>query len=191
MIALPSEPGVAGLAVLAGGLVLGAALGWRAWRRLRLLLLEQGRPGRLAAVLLALTFAVSASTAPYYAWRIVQDLRYTTRLSRDVAERIGAFESFLDARAFDVLRERIPADDSFYVRAKENLELAPATFAFRAWALASLLPRRAVADPWRANWLVTLGIDPRTLGVPLASVRVIPTAYGERLPPLYLARVQS
>lgn len=184
MLALPSGPGVFGTILLALGLALGAGLGFVAWRRLRALLGSAGAPGSSAAVVLAVALASSAGAAPFVAWRIVQDLRYTTGISRENAERIGAFENSLDGGVFDRVAAEMPATATYYVADSGG----PASGDFRAWAQTVLLPRIAVSDPRRADWLLTFNRDPSTVGVAVTAVRRVPTSYGKHQI-VYLARI--
>ena len=183
MIALPSSPGTYGTALIVAGLVLCSALGWVAWGRLRRLMGARGATTAGVAGVLAAALASSVGLAPYLAWRVVQDLRYTSKIERQIVERIAAYENNLDGRSFDVVAGLMPRDAVFYVATSD-----PERGNFSLWALSALLPRVAVSDPKQADWLLTQGIDPRTLGLRLASVRVIPTSYKDA-PPTYLARV--
>ena len=183
MIALPSSPGAYGTALIVAGLVLGSALGWVAWGRLRRLFGGGGAATTAVAGVLAVALASSVGLAPFLAWRVVQNLRYTSRIQRPIVERIAAYENNLDGAAFDKVARIIPRHATFYVEASD-----PVRMNFAPWALSALLPRIAVGEPAQAQWILTLAIDPRTLGVPLASVRRIPTGYGDAAP-VYLARV--
>ena len=183
MIALPSSPGPYGTALIVAGLVLGSVLGWVVWGRLRRRLGAGGATTAAVAGVLAAALASSVGLAPYLAWRVVQDLRYTSKIQRPIVERIAAYENNLDGAAFDEVAQIIPRHATFYVKASD-----PTRMNFELWALSALLPRIALSDPGQAQWILTLGIDPRTLGVALATVRRIPTSYGDAAP-VYLARV--
>lgn len=183
MIALPSDPGVAGGVVLGLGVLAGILLGLVAWPRLCSALGAHEPAGRPVAALLALAVASAFGTAPYLAWRIVQDLRYTTAIPRDVAERIGAYEGNLSGGTFDLVLEAIRPNETYYVAAGGG----PGSGDFDAWAHTVLLPRIAVDDPAKADWILTLGVDPRSVGPKVGGVRVL-TSYGDGM---YLARVLS
>jgi len=180
MLGLPTGVGAVGAALLACGLAAAAALAAASWSRLRAGL-GSGAPALVAA--LALVSALGP--APFLAYRIVQDLRYTTAIPGRVAERMGAYEGFLDGAAFDLVVAAIPPGDTFYaefVKEQGGLNFLP-------WAQTALLPRIAVADPGEADWILTYGVDPRRVGVRVEDVREIPTSYGDRSPEMYLARV--
>ena len=176
MIALPEDPGVGGAVVLALGLLLGAAAAPWVWRRFQAL-----AGSRSAAALLSLALVSALATAPFLSWRIVQDLRYTVTIPREVAERIGAYEGDLNGGAFDLVLEAIASDETYYLAAGGGLGSGD----FGAWAHTVLLPRIAVDDPAKADWILTLGLDPRTVGPRVDRVRVL-TTYQDGM---YLARV--
>ena len=60
--------------------------------------------------------------------------------------------------------------------------------AFEEWALGYLLPRVAVTDPAKARWIVTFGVDPRTVGPPIAKTWLLKGPVNG-LPPAYLGQV--
>lgn len=184
MIALPNGFGVAGALLLVLGAALGAGMFLISWRRLRSALAHGGEAASAAAALVAGTLALSAAVAPVLSWRIVQDLRYTTRIPEHIAERIGAYESGLDGSVFDQAAALMPADARYYVDGEGS-----DTDTFEAWSRTALLPRIAVSDPRSAEWIFTMGLSPARLGVELVSLRLMPTSYGEGAPPTYLAEV--
>ena len=183
VIALPSAPGTFGTALIVLGLILGAVVAAVAWRRLRVLLAPTGGATSGVAAVLAAALASSVGLAPFIAWRIVQDVRYTTMIPRPTVERIAAFENNLSGDAFDRIASVLPRDATYYVKVAD-----PTKQNFEFWARSVFLPRIAVADPQEAEWLVLQGIDPLTLGVRIASVKAIPTSYKDD-PPVYVARV--
>ena len=183
MLALPTGVSGLGVVLLACGLVAAVALAAFLWTGLRASL-GRGASGATALVA-ALALASALGPAPFFAWRIVQDLRYTTTLPGRIAERMGAYESFLDAASFDTIAAAIPPGDTYFVAStKEGGGLF-----FLPWARTALLPRIAVGDPHDADWLLTYGVDPRALGLEVEGVREIPTSYGGSAPRTYLARV--
>lgn len=186
MIALPSAPGTYGTALIVLGLLLGSIGGALAWRRLRRLLVPRSTsPGSVAAFV-AVTLASSLGLAPYLAWRVVQDLRFTARAEASIVDRVAASANRVDGDAYDRIAAAMPPDATYYVAVDDPER----RINFVYWAHSTLLPRIAVADPRKAGWILTQGIDPRTLGFPLASVRAIPWDRGDE-PPVYLARVAS
>jgi hypothetical protein len=168
--------------LLAAGALLGVAVAVLGWRALRPELAGRA-PGAVAGIAVA-ALAVAVGAAPFLGWRIVQDLRYTTSLPRSVVERIVPYENDLDTAAFDLLETAIPAGETFYVATSPEEEV------FADYVRAVLLPQIAVADPASAQWIVTLGVDPRTLGPRIADVEEI-TARDDRQPSIYVARVAS
>ena len=184
MLALPSEPGTIGLVLLGVGAVTGLIAGIAVAR----VLASHARIGVAAAV--GTMIAAAVASAPFTSWRLVQDIRYTARIDGSTAERIGAYENYLDATIFDELLARIPSSDRYYVRVSDTVRPESAAYAFHVWGLTWLLPRRAVTDPEDADWLVTWGVDPYDVGVELSRVwRIRRPAYG--FPATFLAEVAS
>ena len=181
MIALPEDPGFGGAVVLVLSLLVGVAAAPFVWRRLCSLLGSSRGASRWTVAVLAVAFVSAIGTAPFLSWRIVQDLRYTISISQDVAERIGAYEGNLSGGIFDVVLETIPAHETYYVAAGGG----PGSGDFAAWAHTVLLPRIAVDDPAKADWILTLGVDPRSVGPHVDSVRML-TTFGDGM---YLAKV--
>jgi hypothetical protein len=187
VLALPNEVGGAEIALLVAGALLGLAAAWVVRRRL-LALLPVAPARAPVALVAAAALATAVGLAPFTAWRVAQDIRYTSGISRPVAERIGAYENYLDGSAFDDIAAAVPPRATYYVTADEGIEPERARSAFSVWAYTALLPRRAVARPDEAGWLVTWGVHPSELGVPVDDVRrVRESKYG--FPPAWLARV--
>ena len=132
----------------------------------------------------SLALATALAGAPYLCWRIVQDVRYTRGISEFVAERIGAYEYDLEGSAFDRLAARLPEQTTYFVDPGHTTGSGN----FAEWARTALLPRIPVGTPQAAQWVVTLGVDPRTLGVELEDVQTVPTSYGPDAT-IYLGRV--
>ena len=183
MLALPSQPGLVGGALLVLGLVLAAVVGVAGWRSLRPGL--QGSAAGPVAAVATVALASAFGAAPFLAWRVVQDVRYTSALGSAAVERIVPSTYGIDGAAFDFLEAAIPAGESFYVRDAVEDQV------FANYARATLLPRIAVDDPQRADWLVTRGVDPETLGARLENVRKLPPPPGSSAPSIYLAKVAS
>src|SRR3954447_24274048 len=97
MLNLPASPGHTGTALLALGVLVGLACGVLLWRELRgsAVSLE----ARLAAGALAVALGTTVAGAPFIAWRIYEDVRLNSRLTRAQAERIGGDAVGIDHRA--------------------------------------------------------------------------------------------
>jgi hypothetical protein len=187
VLALPNEVGGAELALLVAGALLGLAAAWVVRRRLLALLpAAPARPP--VALVAAAALATAVGLAPFTAWRVAQDIRYTSGISRPVAERIGAYENYLDGSAFDDIAAAIPPGETYYATASDRIEPERAREAFPYWASTALLPRRAVARPDEARWLVTWGVHPGRLGVAVADVRRV-RGPKHGFPPTWVARV--
>ena len=138
-----------------------------------------------AVAVASLALATGVAAAPFVAWRVVHDLRYTVQIPGFVAERIVPYENDLDGRVFDRLAAAIPEGDTYFVETTSG----PGIDVFEGWARTFLLPRLAVSDPEVADWIVSMGVHPTLLGVRVSSVRIVPTSYGEDAPKTYLAKV--
>jgi hypothetical protein len=173
-------------------LVLGAVLGLAVfvvgWRRLRPRFCD-ARVGALAFGLALLGLCSALAVLPYDAWRIAEDIRHTSSLSRSEAEATGASLNSLRPEVFAELRRTIPRGDSYYVGAAADIP-SPPRDAFLEWSATALLPRHFVRSPEHADWIVTWGIPPSRYDVPLTRVRRLGRG-SARLPETYLGRVAS
>ena len=181
MLGVPSSPGVVGGAILVAGLI-AAVAGWVVLRR----------AGRLPAAILERIYAAALALAlglgPYLAWRIVEDVRSTTSLGAYERREAGPIQAFLQPYLLDGFAGRIPAGDTYATAVGDSVPYEPARKAFPALALRSLFPRRSVAPPAEADWLVAWGVDPRTT-VPDATV-VFTRPRSGAYPEVFLARVR-
>jgi hypothetical protein len=168
MLGLPAHPGRYGTILIVLGLLAAAALARPVWRALRGSL-GYGEAERWAAVILAASLLPVVATAPFLAWRVVEDLRYTSRLTPAQAERRGGATIALDPRLVDRLRALIPPGETFYVTASAGLPPVSRK-KVSDWAGYELLPRIRVRDPARAQWIVAWNRDPRTVGPRVAAV---------------------
>jgi hypothetical protein len=186
MLALPEGlGGWAGLTALALGATLGGAFALFVFARAAAAL-RPAPAARPIAAALAVSAAAAVGGAPFTAWRIGHDIEYNAGLSRQVAERIGAYENYLDATIFDELDARLPADATFYVAVSASVPEPRGSASFGPWAMTWLLPRRAVDDPSEADWILTWGVEPRSLGIRSGAVETLrPAKYG--FPAVYLA----
>jgi len=180
---LPQQPGLIGLLILAVGLVAGALYAWRALPRLEP---DVGGSRSVSWIIVAL-LVTTVGTAPFLAWRVVEDIRYTRQVDPWVAPRYGVSVFGVHPEIFDNAALRIPPGETYYLASSPGLERAVKA-AFREWALGYLLPRVATADPDQAQWILTLGVDPASVGPPVARTwRLKESVNG--LPPAYLGEV--
>ena len=184
MEGLPQSPGAVGFVLLLVGLSGGAVFAWLI--RERVLAAVDGVRG-IAAIVLLLT-ATTLGAAPFVVWRIVEDIRYTSGIDPWLAPRYGVSVSGVHPEIFDNALKHIPPGDTYYLATKPGVAFGART-SFRQWALGYLLPRIAVAQADRAQWILTLGVNPRTVGPPVTRVwRLKESVNG--LPPAYLGEVQ-
>ena len=79
------------------------------------------------------------------------------------------FRACVRDRVWGDLRRTIPRHDRYYLQTNYGL--------VHFWTFTSLLPRIAVDDPRKADWVVSYRADPKELGVPLGPVRTIRHVY--------------
>jgi hypothetical protein len=79
------------------------------------------------------------------------------------------FHNCVNDRVWAQLRRLIPKHDRFYLQTNFGL--------VHFWTFTSLLPRIAVDDPRRADWVIWYRADPSRLGVRLGQVHTIRHVY--------------
>jgi hypothetical protein len=93
------------------------------------------------------------------------------------------FRACVRERVWGELRRKIPRHDRYYLQTNYGL--------VHFWTFTSLLPRIAVDDPHKADWIISYRADPRTLGVPLALRHTIPHVYANGAYSIVLAKVKK
>lgn len=180
MLGLPSSPGAVGAVLLVLGVVVGLAVVWRVAR---------GAPGdRAATAIVALCLGTTVGAGPFVAWRIVEDIRFTSSLDDDYRRGAGPIDSYLQPYLLDPVAELLPRDATYHAVVAASGIRDAARSAFRPLALTALFPRRSVSSPGKAGWIVAWGIDPRTV----ADVRRVVVAREAQAgyPPVYVAEVR-
>ena len=185
MLALP-HPGHVGLALLAVGVLVGVAVAFVAWRRLRPALADSEAAVPLTAVVV-FVLVTTVAAAPFVSWRIVEDTRSNSALTRAEAEDVGAETAHLDPSAIAALGRLMPPRATYAVVASKTV--GPQLTAFWEWAAYALLPRTQVPRPADAGWILSWDRDPRSLGVHVATVHRLVTHGGPAPHTYYLARV--
>ena len=92
------------------------------------------------------------------------------------------FRACVNDRVWGELRRTIPKGDRYYLQTNYGL--------VHFWTFTSLLPRIAVDDPRKADWIVSYRADPKVLGVPLGPVRTIRHVYTNGAYSILVARVK-
>ena len=179
MLGIPSGPGLAGVLLLVAGLLLVAFATWR-----RRAALPADVMGRVAAACMLLTLAF----APYLAWRIVEDIRVTTAMGPYDLEVAGPVQTYLQPYLLDPVREIIPPGATFATVAGSGVPYAAARGALAPLAMWTLFPRRSVADPRQAEWVIAWGTSLRGIA-PVDRVTVARPAQGG-YPAVVVARVR-
>lgn len=180
MVGVPSGLGAVGGVLLAVGALIAVAVA--------LLLVRRG-PASSAPLggLVALTLGVALGSVPVSVWRIVEDLRFTTSLDPVQARGAGPIQSYLPPYLLDRVPRLMPRGDTYYASASGVNRIARQ--AFPALALRALFPRISVDRPAEADWIVTLGVDPRRLAS-VGSVIVAREPFGV-YPAVLVARVRE
>jgi len=179
VLGVPASPGVLGGALLALGLL--AAIAGLALSRERLRILP---PPSVAG---ALCLALCAGVVPYVVWRIVEDLRYTTRLTAYDASVAGPVQAYLQPYLLDGVPPLIPRSATYATAVSPDVPYKPARMAFPSLALQTLFPRRSVSDPRRADYVVTWGVQPAAVA-PVARVWRVRARSGP-YPAVYVGKV--
>src|SRR5436190_3785953 len=142
MLGVPGSPGAVGWALLLAGLLAAAASGYRFRARL---------PREPIAAAAAVSLLVTAGAAPFLAWRIVDDLRYTTKLTPYDRSVAGPVQAYLQPYLLDRVPLLIPAGDTYATAVGDSVRYYAARKAFPALALQTLFPRISTT-PDRAQW---------------------------------------
>lgn len=172
-----------GLAFLVGGLVIGFLYAWR----IRRLIVSAVGGSRSVGLVVLILLGTTVGTAPFLGWRIVEDIRYTREIDPWLAPRYGVSVFRVHPEIFDNAALRIPPGDTYYLASAGNLDRVTKA-AFREWALGYLLPRVAVADPARAQWILTLGVAPASVGPTVSETWMVKESVNG-LPPAFLGKV--
>jgi len=183
MLGLPGTLGAVGGALLLAGLAAAAVGAWL----LRGRIAAASRLDGVPAAALACTLAVAVGTLPFFAWRVAKAIDFTAGLDANYRDGAGPIQAFVQPYLLDGVKPLLPRDATYYAVASPSLRKAQRD-AFGPLALLTFFPRISVARPGDADWIVTWGVDPRTLGTPLRSSRVVRPAQGP-FPAVYLARV--
>jgi hypothetical protein len=161
-------------------LCVGAALlvGYAAYRRRQ----------SLSVVIASALLATVVVTAPFTAWSVIRDARQSRHYSAWAAARVGPEGNGVDTSVIERAATVIPRDATY------ELFLSPADgFArdgvFRLWALQALLPRVAVEDQKKAQWVVAFGAQPSSFGVHATDVHWLKSARDPKLA-AWVGRVQ-
>jgi hypothetical protein len=162
MLGIPSGFGLAGTPFLVVGIVAAVVVVWR-WRAS----LPSDFMGRAASACMVFTVAVT----PYLAYRIVEDIRLTSSMSAYELSVAGPVQAYLQPYLLDPLRTIIPPGDTYSVATGPGAPNAVAAGAFPSLAMMTLFPRKAVADPRHADWVIVWGTPPPK-DVPLGRVIV-------------------
>jgi hypothetical protein len=153
VIGVPSRPGAAGLAALALGIAIAAALAW---------LHRSRRPSELVDLFAAVALLAVVAAGPYLVWRIVSDLRVTTRMTAYDRSAAGPVQAYLQPYLLDPVTRIIPPGDTYATAVGDEVPYTPARQAFPSLALQRLSPRVSTA-PSDADWIVAWGVDPRSV----------------------------
>jgi hypothetical protein len=152
VLGVPGSPGAFGWLLL----VLGAGAGAAVLAAFRERLLRAPPPVAAANACLVVTCAL----VPFLAHRIEQDLQVTTGLHGYNRAAAGPVQSYLPGYLVDNTRRLIPLDATFSTVVSRSVPWPAARGAFPALAMETLFPRVSVANPARADYVVTWGIRP-------------------------------
>lgn len=179
MLGVPASPGATGWALIAAGLLLAGSIVWLARDHVR------RSPIHVAAALAAL--ALTAGIIPYLVWRIGEDLRYTSRLDSYTAANAGPIQAYLPGYLLDSVAHFVPPSATYATVVSPRVPWAPARVGFPALAKQALFPRRSVAAPASADYVVSWGVDPRRIA-PVSKVWVARPAFASN-PTVFVGKV--
>jgi len=179
VLGVPSGLGAVGAGLLVLGFVVVGIAAWyrRAWFPADVL-------GRSAALCLAIT----AAAGPYLVWRVVEDLRVTTAMTPYDRSVAGPVQAYLQPYLLDPVARIIPPGASYMTVAGSGVRYGPARDAFGALAMIRLFPRRAVADPAHADWVIAWGTPLTRVANVQRTIVARPAQAG--YPPVLVGRVR-
>lgn len=146
--------------------------------------------GQPAVSLVTAALALTVAGAPFTTWRVLEDIRETAPISAQHARYVGAETKLIDGDLAERIGSGIPEDDTYYVA------VAPSAYSeiqesLALWLGYALAPRRRVADPRDAHWIVTWGAPPARLGLDAGPPRLIGRNRLVDFEPVYLSRSGS
>lgn len=130
---------------------------------------------RQAAALAALVVALASGIKDYrgtWNWLSGQHRQFAGMSAQARAQEPGTAQ-LLPVDAFDFFRARVHRGDRYFLAVEAGAFATGVSReqAGRIFGRFYLLPAVQVADPQHADVVLTVGIDPRTLGVPLGTVQ--------------------
>ena len=146
------------------------------------------RTVRLAlAGLLAATALASTLKSYPESWRFLhrEHAQFSGYTAQDRLEA-AAYANGIPIDAFNFFRSHLRRDDLFFVSAPASASFTPGvdrSATLQTFGRYYLLPAIAVATPVQATVLLSVGTDPKTLGLPLADV------FQDGSNPFWVARV--
>ncbi len=118
MLNLPSEPGTAGLVLLALGALVALLVFVPLLGRVAS---ETGAArGEAASWLVAGALALTLAGAPFTLWRVVEDIRRTAPITPEHARYVGAETKLIDGALVERAAARIPRDATYGVIVSER-----------------------------------------------------------------------
>jgi hypothetical protein len=140
------------------------------------LLLARRRLAGLQGVERIVAVAVVASllSVPLLAWRVVEDMRYTTGLDPYERANAGPIQAFLPGYLVDRANAVIPRSAT-WATGTGRVSSSTAAAAFPPLALVTLFPRVS-ASPAAADWILTLGESPGAVAPVTRTLLLLPAA---------------
>ena len=137
--------------------------------------------------LITVALGVTLGGLPFTTWRVVEDIRATGPISALHARYVGAETKLIDGELAERIGSGIPEGDAYFVA------VAPSAYAeiqesLALWLGYALAPRRRIADPRDADWIVTWGAPPARLGLDAGPPRLVGRNRLVDFEPVFLAR---
>jgi hypothetical protein len=188
MLNLPPQPGPIGALLLALGALAGFAVVLCARRGIRDRLGQETAPAVVWLVTAALGLTVAG--APFTTWRVLEDIRETAPISPEHARYVGAETKLIDGELAERIGFGIRKDETYYVAVAPSAH-GEIRASLALWLGYALAPRRRTADPRNADWIVTWGAPPASLGLDAGTPILVGRNRLVDFEPVFVARSRS
>lgn len=178
MLGVPAATSLALATLFVAGMLLAVGLG---------AVLRHSWPASVEARVVVVAMVALVISVPYLGWRVVEDVRYTTRLDPYERRAAGPIQAFLPGYLVDGGRAIVPRGDTYATVVSPNAPNAVARKAFPSLVMVALFPRHSASQP-AAQWIVAWGV-PRPSLVELGRIYLVHAALGP-LPPVLAVRVR-
>lgn len=178
MLGVPAATSLVLATLFVAGMLLAVGLG---------AVLRHSWPASLEERVVVVAMLALVISVPYLGWRVVEDVRYTTRLDPYERRAAGPIQAFLPGYLVDGARAIVPRGETYATVVSPTAPNAVARKAFPSLVMVSLFPRHSASKP-DANWILAWGA-PRQKLAALGRVYLVHATLGP-LPPVLAVRVR-